>query len=345
MRLGIDSYSLRWQGWDAFQLLEYSAQLGLDNVHFSERGNLASLEEGYLKALRSQADELGLTVEIGMGSFDRHAASFRPEYGSGERQLSDMLRAAKVVGSPVVRCFLGTQADRLGPVPIQQHVEECVRTLKAVAPLARDLGVKIAVENHGGVDLLARELRALVEEAGPDYVGACLDTGNPAYAAEDPVVAAEVLAPYVVTSHVRDTRVWAVPEGAMAQWAPLGQGNVDLRRILEILGEHAPQAPVDLEVITCIGPKLIPYDDPTSDFWRMYPDMLARDFVRFVALAQRGKPEPLDQLALPPTSRELPEGELGERFRAQQRRHFEESVRYARDVLGIGEKGRSDAGD
>ncbi len=35
MRLGIDSYSLRWQGWDAFQLLEYSARLGLDNVHFS----------------------------------------------------------------------------------------------------------------------------------------------------------------------------------------------------------------------------------------------------------------------------------------------------------------------
>jgi len=338
MRLGVDSYSLRWQGWDAFQLLEYSARLALDNVHFSERGNFASLDEGYLRLLKRRADELGLAVEVGMGSFDRHASSFRPEYGTGEEQLSAMLRAAKVVGSPVVRCFLGTQAERLGPIPIQQHVEECVRTLKTVAPLARDLGVKIAVENHGGIDLLARELRALVEEAGTDYVGVCLDTGNPAYAGEDPVVSAEVLAPYTVSSHVRDTRVWAVPDGAMAQWVPLGQGNVDLRRIIQILAEQAPEAPVDLEIITSIGPKSIPYLDPESDFWKMYPDMLARDFARFVALAQKGKPEPLEQLALPPTGRALPEGELGERLKAQQRRHFEESVTYAREVLGIGER-------
>lgn len=45
MRLGIDMFSLRWQGWDAFQFLEYAAGTGLENVHFSERGNLASLDE------------------------------------------------------------------------------------------------------------------------------------------------------------------------------------------------------------------------------------------------------------------------------------------------------------
>ena len=44
LRLGIDSYSLRSQGWDAFDFLEYSAKIGLDNVHFSERRNFASLD-------------------------------------------------------------------------------------------------------------------------------------------------------------------------------------------------------------------------------------------------------------------------------------------------------------
>src|SRR5438132_10904240 len=56
-RLGIDSYSLRSQGWDAFQFLEYSAQIGLDNVHFSERRNFASLDSDYLRQLRARADE------------------------------------------------------------------------------------------------------------------------------------------------------------------------------------------------------------------------------------------------------------------------------------------------
>jgi 3-oxoisoapionate decarboxylase len=340
MKLGIDTYSLRWQGWSAFQFLEYSAKIGLDNVHFSDRENLASLEPGYLAGLRRRADELGLGIELGFGSFDRFSTGFRAEWGSGEQQLSDMLRAAKAVDSPVLRCFLGSQNERLGPVPIEQHVEECVRTLKAVAPLARDLGVKVALENHGGIDLLAREMKALVEAAGTDYVGVCYDSGNPAYAAEDPLLTMEILAPYVVSSHIRDTRVWSVPEGALAQWVPLGEGNTDVRRIVGLMREHAPHAICDLEIITCIEPKLIPYLQPESDFWRMYPNMLARDFARFVGLAASGKPEPLDQLALKANERKLPDGELGERFKTQQLRHFESSVRFARETLGIGERGR-----
>src|SRR5262249_4544609 len=93
MRLGVDSYSLRWQGWDAFELLDYAGRLGLDNVHFSERRNFASLDEDYLRRLKRRADELGLAIEVGMGSFDRFSTSFRAELGSGEEQLGDMLRA------------------------------------------------------------------------------------------------------------------------------------------------------------------------------------------------------------------------------------------------------------
>jgi 3-oxoisoapionate decarboxylase len=339
LRLGIDSYSLRWQGWNAFDFLEYSAGIGLDNVHFSERRNFASLDVDYLASVKKRADELGLSIEVGMGSFDRFSASFRPELGTGEQQLADMLRAANVVGSPVVRCFLGTQVDRLGPVPFARHLEECSRTLRAVAPLARDLGIKVAVENHGGVDLLARELRALVEEVGFDTVGVCLDTGNPTYGGENPVVSAEILAPYVVSSHVRDSRVWAVRDGALAQWVPLGQGNVDLRQIIHILFTRAPNPPIDLEIITGSEAKNIPYLETNAEFWQMNPTMLALDFAQFVALAQSGEPEPLDQVIAPASFAELPDSELAV-LRAQQLRHFEESVRYARDVLGLGERGR-----
>lgn len=338
MRLGLDTYSLRWQGWDAFQILEYAAGLGLDNVQFSERSALATLDQAYLESLKRRADELGLSVELGMLSFDSHSSCFRSEYGGGEQQLSDLLRAAHVVGSPLVRCVLGAQIDRLGPLPFQQHVDEFLRVLRAVAPLARDLGIKVAVENHGAVDFLARELRSLVETAGTDYVGVCLDTGNPAYAAEDPVVSTEVLAPYVIATQVRDTRVWAVPEGAMAQWTPLGQGNVDMRRIRDILLDRVPNIAFNLEVITGYMPTLIPYAAPGSDFWRAYPDMLARDFARFVALAQSGQPEPIEQVTLPEGVHTPPQGTPGDQLRDQQLQHFEQSVVYARDVLGIGER-------
>src|SRR5579884_3926229 len=94
-RLGVDSYSLRSQGWDAFDFLEYSARIGLDNVHFSERRNLESLDRAYLERLKRRADELGLALEIGLGSFDKHAQSFRADLGSGEQQLAEYVEDRK----------------------------------------------------------------------------------------------------------------------------------------------------------------------------------------------------------------------------------------------------------
>jgi hypothetical protein len=116
---------------------------------------------------------------------------------------------------------------------------------------------------------------------------------------------------------------------------------VDLARILAILSERAPAAPVNLEIITGVPshPRLVPYLVPDSNFWKMYPDMLARDLARFIRLAAHGKPEPLAQITLPPDARIPPAGELGERLRTQQRRHLEESVAYAKTNLGIGEAG------
>lgn len=334
MKLGVDSFSLRWQGWDAFQILEYAAAQGLDNVHFSERRFFTSLEEDYLTALRRRAAELKLTIEVGLLSFDKYAGAFDASLGTGEKQLATMARAAKVVGSKVVRCVLGFQADRLGATPFAQHIEECVRALRAAGPVARECGIRFAIENHGGVDLLARELKGLIEAAGTDIAGACLDTGNPTYGGEDPVLSAEILGPLIISSHVRDSRVWAVPDGAMAQWVPMGQGDVDTKKIVGIMGREAPEAPVDLEIITGGGPKHIPYLDAESDYWKMYPDMPAPDFARFVALAEKGEDRPLEQLTMPRGPGVQPD----EALKAQQRRHFEESVAYSKRELGLGER-------
>jgi sugar phosphate isomerase/epimerase len=330
-RLGVDSYSLRFQGWDAFQLCDYAARLGLDNVHLSERRNLASLDPGYLRELRGHAENLDMSLEIGLGSFDRFAESFRPEWGTGEQQLRNMIEAAAVIGSPIVRCFLGSQADRAGTIPFHEHLAECARVLKSVAPLARNRGVKVAVENHGGVDLLARELRWLIEEVGFDAVGACLDTGNPAYGGEDPLVATELLAEYAVSTHFRDTAVWESEDGAWAQWTVMGQGNAALSACARLLAEKAPNCPVDLEVITGGPPASVPYR--TAAFWLKYPGMLAQDFVRFAELARDGTRRGLKPREQVVGARGVePSPELV----AQQRLDFEASVAYARETLALG---------
>lgn len=334
MILGIDTFSLRTQGWNAFQMLDYAANQGLKNVHFSERGNLDSLDPAYLRTVKQRADELGLRIEVGMRSFNRLAGTFDASLGTGEEQLGTMIQAAIALGSPVVRCFVGMQSDRLGDVPFADLFAESVRVLKAAAPEAERAGVAIAVENHGGVDFLARELRDLIEAVGSPAVRVCLDTGNPLYAAEDAVLATEILAPYVVTAHLRDTRVWATEHGCAVQWAPAGQGDVDLKRIVGILREQAPDIALDLEIISGVGPKEIDYLNPDSELWRAYPDMRASDFARFLALTTGGSTGPLDQLTPGPGAWSPPADQL-EAYRAQQRRHLEESFTYCREHLGL----------
>jgi sugar phosphate isomerase/epimerase len=238
-----------------------------------------------------------------------------------------MLHAAETIGSGVVRCFFGMASDRLLDTPVAVQIDDGIRTLREVAPLAERLGIRIAVENHGMGDLLAPELRKVIEAVGSDHVGVCFDSGNPAYAAEDPVYAAEILAPYVVTSHIRDTRVWRTEQGAMAQWVPVGAGNVDLRRVLDILLEHAPDLAVNLEIITGGGPYGLPFLADDADFWRLFPDMGARSLARFLALAEQGTPEPFAQHLGADTDTAT--------MQAQQRAHLEQSVTYCREVLKV----------
>ena len=120
-----------------------------------------------------------------------------------------MIDAAVTVGSKIVRAVLGSAADRK-PGPLSRHIESMVTVLRRSRPKAMDAGVKIAIENHAG-DMQSHQLKTLIEEAGKDFVGACLDSGNPLWTLEDPLVALETLYPYVLTSHVRDSAVWRVP--------------------------------------------------------------------------------------------------------------------------------------
>ena len=121
-------------------------------------------------------------------------------------------------------------------MPLEQHMENTVKVFRAVRSEAQDLDVKIALENHSG-DMQAREVRTIIEEAGKDYVASCLDTGNPMWVVEDPMVALEILAPYVVTTHIRDSAVFEHPRGAAAQWVALGDGSIDFKTFV---GEVPP---------------------------------------------------------------------------------------------------------
>ena len=82
--------------------------------------------------------------------------------------------------------------------------------------MALNTGVKIAVENHAG-DLHSRELVELIERAGTEYVGATLDSGNATWTLEGPIDTLRNLAPYPISSGIRDSMVWKSKRGLKIQ--------------------------------------------------------------------------------------------------------------------------------
>ena len=284
VKLGIDLFSIRSQGWTPFQYLDYCAAQQAKVVHFSEIRFIGNLETDNLRKVRAYAGQKGIEIEIGMKSICPTSKMFEPKDGTAEEQLARMIAAAGMVGSGIVRCVLGSAEDRR-PGPIDRHIDSMVKVLRNTRSRAVDANIKIAIENHAG-DMQGWELRNLIEAAGRDFVGACLDSGNPCWTLEDPHATLEALHPYVLTSHVRDSAVWRVPEGAAVSWVRMGEGNVDIDDYCRKYATLCAGRALSLECIVT-GPRIFPYRDPK--FWDAYRDVPAWNFERFSEIAERGK--------------------------------------------------------
>jgi sugar phosphate isomerase/epimerase len=233
---------------------------------------------------------------VGSWSICPTSTSLKTDWGTADEHLALGLRVAAALGSPVFRVILGSRRDRTTEGGIDARMADTVRVLRAARARALDLGVKIAVENHAG-DMQGRELKTLIEGAGPEFVGACLDSGNPVWTLEDPHLTLEVLAPYVLTSHIRDSYLWDHADGTAVRWVRMGEGNVDIQGFLKKFMQLCPGRAMSLEIIVT-GPRTFAWKK--SDFWNGYRTVPAWQFTRFLDIAAAGKP----QLPLPAVPKE-----------------------------------------
>jgi hypothetical protein len=149
-------------------------------------------------------------------------------------------------------------------------------------------------------------------------VGACIDSGNPVWTLEDPHQTLDELHPYVLTSHIRDSQVWRVPDGIAVRWTRMGEGNVDIGAYVKKFTERCPGKALSLEIIVT-PPRTFAIYDPK--FWDGYRNVPAWQFARFLALADRGKPG-----AAPPKPADPA---------AQERADLEASIEYTHKLIGV----------
>jgi sugar phosphate isomerase/epimerase len=319
LALGFDNYSLRALGWKARQFVDYAAALRLDALLFSDFEVYESLSDDYLRDLKRRAADHGIALYAGMLSICPSSVIFDPKRGTAEEQLRLCLRIARALGSPTARCVLGKVNDRQSAGGIEARIADTVKVLQACRTEALDSGLKIAMENHAG-DLQSRELLALIEAAGRDFVGVTMDAGNATWAMEHPLHSLERLGPHALCTGLRDSAAWETPDGVTFEWTALGNGGVDWKKYFARFAELCPRTPVILETISARQFQL-PFRH--DEFWAAYLRRSPEEFSRFMELARVGQPRPTPSAGLA----------LNPDF---QKAELEKSLRYCRDVLGLG---------
>jgi len=326
IKLGMDNFAVRAMEWKAPALLDYAASIKLDSILISDLDAFERFDRAYLQDVKARAADRGVQIHVGTWSICPTSTSFKNKWGTAEEHLALGIRVAKDLGSPVIRCILGRGDDRRTPGGIDARIADTVKVCKSQRSRALDAGVKIAVENHAG-DMQAWELVRLIEEAGREYMGACMDSGNAAWTMEDPLENLEILGPYTATTSLRDSAIWESEHGATVQWTAMGEGTVDVKRYFQRYAELCPQVPVHIETISGFN-REIPYLD--ADFWQAFPKARARDFARFLALAKRGKPRAPYQ---------APQGsDPRAAEQAYQKAELERSIKFCKESLHLGLK-------
>lgn len=319
IRLGMDNFAVRAMKLKGRELVDYAASLAVDTLFITDLPSLGSLKESEASELRRYAQDKGIEILLGSWSICPTSKTFRKDWGTAEEHLALGLKLSKAVGSFAFRVVLGAREDRKTPGGIEARIADTIQVLQSQKALAQDLGVKVAVENHAG-DMTAAELITLIEGAGKDWVGANMDSGNAVWTLEDPMESLEKLAPYALTTSLRDTVVWETEKGCKVQWVAMGDGSVvDLKKYFARYAELCPKVAVNIETIGGFAIEL-PYLE--TAFWENWPKRPAADLARFISIAKRGKA--IAQYDGNDVQRQ--KGEL------------ERSLRYCRETLGLGTK-------
>lgn len=331
--MGINTYCLRAMKWKDLQLIDYADGLKMDAVFLQDSLDPEAMAPAHWRQVREYVTAKGMRIETGTGAVLPKSAG---DFEASVKNLRQAIVRAKAIGSPIVRCLHASDREHLPPGPVEQHIETMIRLLRTVRSEALDAGVKFGIENHK--DLLAWEMKQVIEGAGKEIAGSYLDTGNPVFVMEDPMTTLEHLGPLAVTVHLRDSVIYETARGIAVQWVPLGEGVIDFKAFLARLRELATGVYVYIKPITGRPPQTLPVWDPS--FWKMFPDSRADEFARFLALAKKGKSYEGHMVVEDLQGRQTPEPFVAA-VQYQQREHMERSVGYAKKTLDLGVRWRA----
>jgi len=221
MKLGLSSYTFCWAvgvrghepacPLDELGLLDKCREHGVKLLQLGDNLTLPAFDEARLDKLARRSAQEGVELEIGARCLT-------------QERVAGYVGIARRLNAGLIR-FVIDDVD-YHPKP-----EDVIQILRDVAPLLD--GLALGIENHDRFP--AATLREMIESAGSDRIGVCLDTANSLGAGEGLDTVLAQLAPLTVNLHIKDFHIARVPHlmGFTVEGRPAGSGFLNLPILLE----------------------------------------------------------------------------------------------------------------
>ena len=223
MDLGLSSYTFGWAVGVPGQipalpinengLLDQCREHGVSLLQIGDNLPLHDFTTTRLTRLAERAARDGVQLEVGAR-------------GLAIQRVVDYAAIARRLGAKLIRLVIDDAGYHPDPKTVTALLREAVPFLN---------GLTLGIENQDRFS--AATLRAMIEAAGSDRIGVCLDTANSLGAGEGLDAVVKELGPLTVNLHIKDFHIVRVPHlmGFTVEGRPAGHGFLNLPRLLEQL--------------------------------------------------------------------------------------------------------------
>ena len=294
-------------------LLDLCARFGSGGAQI-DWSQLPSHGAGDLRPLRERIDREGLVVELSAPSSCLASAD----------AYEELARVAAALGVSRARVAL-LYGRRYESFKTRGEwtawAADWRKKLAGIKSTAERHPLLIGIENHK--DFHAAELAELLHAVDSPRIGTCVDFGNNLALLEEPLETVRLLAPFVVTTHLKDMAVKRTDTGFELSEVPLGDGLLPLPAMIAALRTVRPDVHLCLEMLTR-DPLSVPYRE--DHYWttldRPPAERLAAFEQHVLGRAAAGE--------LPRITGLTPEQQI-----ALEDEHVRRSMAYARGRLGL----------
>lgn len=251
------------------RLMTLAASVGAAGAH----GGMTQIDFDWARRVRRMKDELNMYVEV---------QTFLPREGEDPSVFEHAVKVAREAGASSLRvvCLLGRRYEMFDSREAWlQAVEGFHRQIRTALPIVEKHRMRLGIENHK--DWRVDQQVELLRQYSSEYLGVSLDTGNNLSLLDDPEETVEKLAPWTFNVHFKDIALEEHTTGFYMSEVPLGEGILDLKRMVTAIRTARPDVHFSLEMITR-DPLNVPC--LTDRYWATFDDVngsaLARTLTR-----------------------------------------------------------------